>query len=76
MHTLGKKTGGQKNQSIWMVAGAAAAAVAVLIGASLYTSRGGGARPATQSDKELGVVRGVYGPATAKVKVIEYSDYL
>lgn len=75
---MGKKTLNQKrpSASIWMPVGIAVVAVAVLVSASIYSTRKMDPRPVTASDQEMGAVRNVKGPATAKVTVVEYNDYL
>ncbi|MFZ5827840.1 MAG: hypothetical protein ACOY94_26340 [Bacillota bacterium] len=84
---MGKKTQSQKktnSQAIWVVAGVAVAAAAVLIAISL-TRPGKDATPlaanpnpapGVKSDKELGAVRNVKGSPDAKVTLSEWNDYL
>lgn len=72
---MGKQKRGQKG-SIWLVVGGAVLVVAVLIAGSLWSSRGGQSTAVVQSDAELGASPGLHGPASAKVTVVEYSDYL
>lgn len=74
-----------KSTGIWWVAGAAVAAVAVLIALSLSGAKPkGGDGPAAVapgahgvvSDAELGAVRNKLGQDDAKVKLVEFGDYL
>lgn len=73
-----KKRGKGRSSAIWVVSAVAVIVVAGLIGASVWSARGGGqgtAGGATLSDAELGAVRNAIGPADAPVTVIEYMDY-
>ena len=59
-----------------MVALAAVALAAGLIGASVWSARSSKPGGPAVSDADLGAVPGAMGPADAKVTVIEYMDYV
>lgn len=76
---MGKKSNQKKgSQAIWVVAGIAVVAVAALVGFSLTSSQSKASKVtvAVKSDKEYNATRNVMGPATAKVTLVEYNDYL
>lgn len=63
---------GRRSSSIWLVVGGAVVAAAVLIAASLQPSRSPEPTPGPGAEN----LRNEKGPATAKVTVVEYGDYL
>lgn len=76
---MGKKSNQKKSsQSIWVVAGIAVVAVGALVGVSVYSSQSKAPKVTVtvKSDKEYNATRNAMGPATAKVTLTEYTDYL
>ena len=61
-------------QALWWVAGIAVIAAGVLIGINMI-GKGNAKASAGKTDAEVHAVRTVQGPATAKVKLEEYSDF-
>ncbi|HWI50821.1 MAG TPA: hypothetical protein VNT01_01605 [Symbiobacteriaceae bacterium] len=68
-----RKGGGQ---ALWWVAGVAVIAVGVLISISLIGRNNNTAATGGKSDAEVHANRNVKGAETAKVKLVEYSDFL
>lgn len=72
----------KRNTALWWTLGIGGAAAAALIGLSVWSARpqGGAAGPNVpaniKSDKDLGADRNTMGPATAKVELVEYGDFL
>ncbi|HYF94768.1 MAG TPA: hypothetical protein VD969_21350 [Symbiobacteriaceae bacterium] len=65
------------SQALWWVAGIAVIAVGVLIAVNIIGSqKDSGADASAKTDAQVHADRNVKGPATAKVKLIKYSDYL
>lgn len=62
-------------QALWWVAGAAVIAAGVLIAINLIGKNDAKAT-AGKTDAEVHAVRTVKGPDTAKVKLVEFSDFL
>ena len=62
-------------QALWWVAGIAVIAAGVLISINLLGKNAAKAS-AGKTDAEVHAVRTVKGPATAKVKLVEFSDFL
>ncbi len=64
----------RSSSGVWVVAGLAVAAVALLIGLSLRSA--GPAEVEVVADSAMGAKRSVWGPDSAKVKLVEFGDYL
>ncbi|MBP2019348.1 hypothetical protein J2Z79_002775 [Symbiobacterium terraclitae] len=69
---------GRSSTAIWAVSAVAVLLAGGLIGASLWSTRGGGSEAPSGgvlSDAERGAVRNAIGREDAPVTVIEYMDY-
>lgn len=72
-----KRGKGRSSAAIWVVSGVAVLLAGGLIGASLWSTRGGSGPAAggVLSDADRGAVGNAIGRADAPVTVIEYMDY-